>query len=87
MDVIFDWNLGNMIYNDLITLRHCGFPFAEIGSFHVTSTAVMRPWWLRHGRARVYGVHPCVLMSMGLRRGLSGIWLTVGIEGERIAVQ
>ena len=31
MDVIFDWNLGNMIYNGLITLRHCGFPFAEIG--------------------------------------------------------
>ena len=31
MDLIFDWNLGNMIYNDLITLRRCGFPFAEIG--------------------------------------------------------
>ena len=31
MDVIFDWNLGNMIYNGLITLRRCGFPFAEIG--------------------------------------------------------
>ena len=31
MDVIFDWNLGNMIYNDLITLRCYGFPFAEIG--------------------------------------------------------
>ena len=30
MDVIIDWNLGNMIYNGLITLRHCGFPFAEI---------------------------------------------------------
>ena len=30
MDVIFDWNLGNMIYNSLITLRLCGFPFAEI---------------------------------------------------------
>ena len=30
MDVIFDWNLGNMIYNGLITLRRCGFPFAEI---------------------------------------------------------
>ena len=25
MDVIFDWNLGNMIYNGLITLRLCGF--------------------------------------------------------------
>ena len=34
MDVIFDWNLGNMIYNGLITLRLCGFPFAEIRSFH-----------------------------------------------------
>ena len=22
---------GNMIYNGLITLRHCGFPFTEIG--------------------------------------------------------
>ena len=31
MDVIFDWYLGNMIYNGLITLRLCGFPFAEIG--------------------------------------------------------
>ena len=31
MDVIFDWNLGNMIYNGPITLRLCGFPFAEIG--------------------------------------------------------
>ena len=30
MDVIFDWNLGNMIYNGLITLRLCGFPFAKI---------------------------------------------------------
>ena len=30
MDVIFDWNLGNMIYNGLITLRRCGFPFTEI---------------------------------------------------------
>ena len=25
MDVIFDWNLGNMIYKGLITLRLCGF--------------------------------------------------------------
>ena len=33
MDVIFDWDLGNMIYNGLITLRLCGFPFAEIRSF------------------------------------------------------
>jgi hypothetical protein len=30
MDVIFDWNLGNKIYHGLITLRLCGFPFAEI---------------------------------------------------------
>ena len=30
MDVIFDWNLGNMIYNGLITHQLCGFPFAEI---------------------------------------------------------
>ena len=31
MDVIFDWNSGNMIYNGLITLRLYGFPFAKIG--------------------------------------------------------
>ena len=31
MDVIFDWDLGNMIYNGLIALRLCGFPFVEIG--------------------------------------------------------
>ena len=35
MDVIFDWNLGNMIYNGLITLRLCGFPFVEIRSLHL----------------------------------------------------
>ena len=35
MDVIFDWELGNMIYNGLITHRLYGFPFAEIRSFHV----------------------------------------------------
>ena len=34
MDVIFDWNLDNMIYNGLITLRLYGFPFAEVRSFH-----------------------------------------------------
>ena len=38
MDVIFDWNLGNMIYNGLITLRRCGFPFAEIGVVSLTVT-------------------------------------------------
>ena len=32
MDVIFDWNLGNMIYNGLITFRLYGFPFMEIRS-------------------------------------------------------
>jgi hypothetical protein len=30
MDVVFDWNLGNKIHCDLITLRLYGFPFAEI---------------------------------------------------------
>jgi hypothetical protein len=30
MDVVFDWNLGNKIHRGLITLRLCGFPFAEI---------------------------------------------------------
>ena len=30
MDEIFDWNLGNMIYNGLITLRLCGFSIVEI---------------------------------------------------------
>ena len=43
MDVIFDWNLGNMIYNGLITLRLCGFPFAEIRSFQWA--AVPRQSW------------------------------------------
>ena len=33
MDVVFDWNLGNMIYNGHNTLRLCGFPFAEIRLF------------------------------------------------------
>ena len=41
MDVIFDWNLGNMIYNDLITLRRCGFPFAEIGVVSVGIRAIL----------------------------------------------
>jgi len=45
MDVIFDWNLGNMIYNGLITLRHCGFPFTEIG--------VVSRWLLEHGMGMV----------------------------------
>ena len=40
MDVIFDWNLGNMIYNGLITLRLCGFPFAEIGVVSVSTGVV-----------------------------------------------
>ena len=31
MVVIFDWNSCNMIFNGLITLRLCGFPFVEIG--------------------------------------------------------
>ena len=31
MDVIFDWNLGIMIYNGHITLQLCGFLFAEVG--------------------------------------------------------
>ena len=31
MVVIFDWNSGDMIFNGLITLRLCGFPFVEIG--------------------------------------------------------
>ena len=42
MDVIFDWNLGNMIYNDRITLRHCGFPFVEIG--FVSAAAGQARW-------------------------------------------
>ena len=39
MDVVFDWNLGNMIYNGHNTLRLCGFSFAEIRSFHLWSTS------------------------------------------------
>ena len=41
MDVIFDWNLGNMIYNGLITLRLCGFPFVEIGVASVGIRAIL----------------------------------------------
>ena len=41
MDVIFDWNLGNLIYNGLITLRRCGFPFAEIGVASVGIRAIL----------------------------------------------
>ena len=43
MDVIFDWNLGNMIYNGLITLRLCGFPFAEIGIVSVGIRTILDP--------------------------------------------
>jgi hypothetical protein len=40
---VINWNLGNMIYNGLITHRLCGFPFAEIG---VVSERVWQilPW-------------------------------------------
>ena len=41
MDEIFDWNLGNMIYNDLITLRRCGFSFMEIGVVSVGIRAIL----------------------------------------------
>ena len=41
MDVIFEWNLGNMIYNGLITLRLCGFPFTEIGVVSVGIRAIL----------------------------------------------
>ena len=41
MDVIFEWNLGNMIYNGLITLQHGGFPFAEIGVVLVGIRAIL----------------------------------------------
>ena len=34
MDVVFDWNLGNMIYNGHNTLWLCGFPLTKIRSFH-----------------------------------------------------
>ena len=41
MDVIIDWNLGNMIYNGLITLRRCGLPFVEIGVVSVGIRAIL----------------------------------------------
>jgi hypothetical protein len=41
MDVIFDWNLGNIIYNGLITLRRCGFPFVEIRVVSVGIRAIL----------------------------------------------
>ena len=41
MVVIFDWNLGNMIYNGPITLRLYGFPFAVIGVVSVGIRAML----------------------------------------------
>ena len=41
MDVILDWDLGNMIYYGLITLQLCGFPFAEIGVVSVGIRAIL----------------------------------------------
>ena len=41
MEVIFDWNLGNMIYHGLITLQLCGFPFAKIGVVSVGIRAII----------------------------------------------
>ena len=41
MDVVFDWNLGNMIYNGHNTLRRCGFPFAEIGVISIGIRAIL----------------------------------------------
>ena len=43
MDVIFDWNLGNMIYNGHTTLRLCGFLFVEIGVVAVGIRAILDP--------------------------------------------
>ena len=41
MVVIFDWNSGNMIFNGLITLQLCGFPFVEIGVVLVGIRAIL----------------------------------------------
>ena len=41
MDAIIDWNLGNMIYHSLITLRLYGFPIAEIGVVSVGIRAIL----------------------------------------------
>ena len=41
MDVIIDWNLGNMIYHGLITLWLCGFPIVEIGVVSVGIRAIL----------------------------------------------
>ena len=62
MDVIFDWNLGNMIYNGLITLRLYGFPFAEIRSFQgplviVVSHPLVPPLEVDHHRTAVHVVY------------------------------
>ena len=50
MDVIFDWNLGNMIYHGLITLQLCGFPIVEIEIVSVGIRARFRSWdlWVAH---------------------------------------
>ena len=41
MDVIFDWNLGNMIYHGRITLQLCGFPIVEIEVISVGIRAIL----------------------------------------------
>ena len=64
MDVIFDWNLGNMIYNGLITLRLCGFPFMENQVASVGIRAILDPRTKpsemddRIGRERSFGYIP-----------------------------
>ena len=41
MDVMLDWNLGNMIYHGLITLQLCGSPIAEIEVVSVGIRAIL----------------------------------------------
>ena len=48
MDVIFDWNLGNMIYSGLITLRRCGFSFTKIRSFHAQHLQIVLTRFREH---------------------------------------
>ena len=68
MDVIFDWNLGNMIYNGFITLRLCGFLFAEIGVVAVSVVLVIGETMEGPGTCRYGGVgYPVNSLKVGPR--------------------
>ena len=73
MDVIFDWNLGNMIYNGLITLQLYGFPFAEIRSLQFARThsiplcAMKDPVLINSPGGSMQASYRCLPTSLSLR--------------------